>query len=161
MTRNWRLRPSRPGDIDQLYEVWYASVLATHSFLADSDLNEICVVVRRDYLPNHDFTVAVDDNDLAIGFMRSEGDEIDSLFIAPSFRSQGLGRRFLVQAALHSANLEVEVNAQNVQAIGFYKAMGFCVITSAPSDRDGRSYPLLRMRRRLQQSKRPLDEPRL
>jgi putative acetyltransferase len=147
MPRNWRLRPSRPGDIDQLYEVWYASVLATHAFLAESDLNEIGVLVRRDYLPNRDFTVAVDDNDRAIGFMRLEGDEIDSLFIAPAFRSQGLGRRFLVEAALRSAKLEVEVNAQNEQAIGFYQAMGFCVIASSPRDRNGRSYPLLRMRR--------------
>jgi putative acetyltransferase len=154
MRRNWRLRPSCPGDIDQLYEVWHASVLATHTFLAESDLNEICVVVRRDYLPNRDFTVAVDENDRAIGFMRLEGDEIDSLFIAPSFRSQGLGRRFLMEAALRSANLEVEVNAQNAQAIGFYKAMGFCVITSSPMDGDGRSYPLLMMRRRLDPSRR-------
>ena len=68
--------------------------------------------------------------------------------IAPSFCSQGLGRRFLVEAALRSANLEVQVNAQNAQAIGFYKAMGFCVITSSALDRDGRSYPLLGMRRR-------------
>ena len=148
MRQNWRLRPSRPSDIDRLYEIWYASVLATHTFLAESDLKEICVLVRRDYLPNHKFTVAVDDDDRAIGFMRLEGDEIDSLFIAPSFRSQGLGRRFLVEAALRSANLEVQVNAQNAQAIGFYKAMGFCVITSSALDRDGRSYPLLGMRRR-------------
>ena len=83
MRQNWRLRPSRPSDIDRLYEVWYASVLATHTFLAESDLKEICVLVRRDYLPNHKFTVAVDNDDRAIGFMRLEGDEIDSLFAAP------------------------------------------------------------------------------
>lgn len=111
-------------------------------------------------MPNHDFTVAVDDNDRAIGFMRLEGDEIDSLFIAPNFRAQGLGRRFLAEAALRSAKLEVEVNAQNEQAIGFYKAMGFCVIASSPLDRDGRPYPLLRMRRRLHRSRRQSGDAR-
>jgi len=130
-----------------MYEVWHASVLATHDFLVAADFAEICVLVRRDYLPNHEFTVAVDDNDRVIGFLRADGNEIDSLYIAPAFRGQGLGRRFLAEAALRADNLEVEVNAQNRQAVGFYEAMGFCVISSTEADRDGRPYPLLRMRR--------------
>ena len=40
-----------------MYDVWYASVVATHDFLAESDLIEISVLVRRDYLPNHSFLV--------------------------------------------------------------------------------------------------------
>lgn len=147
MGKDWRLRASLPADIDQLYEVWYASVVATHHFLAESDLAEIQILVRRDYLPNHGFTVAVDDDDRIIGFMRMEGNEIDSLFIAPAFRAQGLGRRFLADAASRSAKLEVEVNAENLQAIGFYESMGFRVISSMPLDHHGRPYPLLRMRR--------------
>jgi putative acetyltransferase len=145
--KNWRLRASRPDDVDQMYEVWHASVLATHDFLAESDLAEICVLVRRDYLPNHDLIVAVGEDDRVIGFLGLQGNEIDSLFIAPAFRGQGLGRRFLVEATSRAAHLEVEVNAQNKQAVGFYEAMGFGVISSTPTDQDGRAYPLLRMRR--------------
>jgi putative acetyltransferase len=144
----WRLRASRPDDIEGMYEVWHASVLATHDFLTESDLAEICVLVRTDYLPHHDFTVAVDEDDRVIGFLKVEGNEIDSLFIAPAFRGQGLGRRFLAEAASRAASLEVEVNAQNRQAVGFYEAMGFGVVSSTPTDRDGRPYPLLRMQRR-------------
>jgi len=145
----WRLRALRPGDIDAMYEVWHASVLATHDFLAESDFAEICVLVRRDYLPRHGFTVAVDERDRVIGFLKVDGNEIESLFIAPAFRGQGLGRRFLVHAASQADRLEVDVNAQNSQAVGFYEAVGFRVISSMPVDRDGRPYPLLRMRRRL------------
>jgi putative acetyltransferase len=145
--RDWQLRASRPEDIEAMFEVWYASVLATHDFLAQSDLAEIGMLVRRDYLPNHEFTVAVDDHDRVIGFLRLEGNEIDSLFIAPAFRGRGLGRRFVAEAASRAATLEVEVNTQNGQAVGFYEAMGFCTISSTPTDRDGRPYPLLRMRR--------------
>jgi putative acetyltransferase len=143
----WRLRASRREDIEAMYEVWYTSVLATHDFLAQSDFSEICMLVRRDYLPNHEFTVAVDHNDRVIGFLKLEGNEIDSLFIAPAFRGRGLGRRFVAEAAACSENLEVEVNAQNRQAVGFYEAMGFGAISSAPTDGEGRPYPLLRMRR--------------
>jgi putative acetyltransferase len=144
---DWQLRASRPEDIDQMYEVWRASVLATHDFLAESDFADICVLVREDYLPNRGFTVAVDDSDQVIGFLGMEGNEIDSLFIAPALRGQGLGRKFVAEAALRATNLEVEVNAQNRQAVGFYEAMGFCVIASTDVDGDGRRYPLLRMRR--------------
>jgi putative acetyltransferase len=129
-----------------MYEVWRTSVLATHDFLSESDFAEICVLVRRDYLPNRDFTVAVDGADRVIGFLKVEGNEIDSLFIAPAFRGQGLGRRFVAEAASRAAILEVEVNAQNRQAVGFYEAIGFCVMSAREVDTDGRPYPLLRMR---------------
>jgi putative acetyltransferase len=147
MAKDWRLRTSRPADMGQLYEVWHASVLATHDFLAESDLAEIRSIVREDYLPNHDFTVAVDGDDRVVGFMRMEGNEIDSLFISPAYRGQGIGRRFLAEAASKAATLEVEVNTQNEQAVGFYKAAGFQVISSNPRDLHGRPYPLFRMRR--------------
>ena len=143
----WRLRASRPEDVEAMFEVWYTSVLATHDFLAESDFAEICLLVRRDYLPHHGFTVAVDESDRVIGFLKMEASEIESLFIAPAFRGRGLGRHFLAEAASRADHLDVEVNAQNKQAVGFYEAMGFRVISSTPVDRDGRPYPLLRMRR--------------
>jgi putative acetyltransferase len=144
---NWQLRASRPDDIEAMFEVWYTSVLATHDFVSESDFADICVLVRRDYLPHPGFTVAVDGNDRVIGFLKVDGSEIDSLFIAPAFRGQGLGRRFVAEAASRAATLEVEVNTQNTQAVGFYEAMGFGVISTTETDRDGRPYPLLRMRR--------------
>jgi putative acetyltransferase len=144
---DWRLRASRPDDAEAMFEVWYTSVLATHDFLAKADFAEICVLVRREYLPHHEFIVAVDDNDRVIGFLHLDGEEIESLFIAPAFRRQGLGRRFMAEAASRAEALEVEVNLQNRQAVGFYQAMGFRAISSTKVDRDGRPYPLLRMRR--------------
>ena len=143
---DWRLRASRQDDIEAMYEVWRASVLATHDFLAEADFAEICILVRRDYLPNRDFTVAVDTADRVIGFLSVDGSEIDSLFIAPAFRGRGLGRRFVAEATSRAAILEVEVNAQNRQAIGFYRAVGFFVISASDTDGDGRPYPILRMR---------------
>lgn len=146
---DWRLRASRPDDIEAMYEVWHAAVLATHDFLSASDFAEICLQVRRDYLGNGDFTVAVDDRDRVIGFMRVDGTEIDSLYIAPAFHRQGLGRGFVDEAASGIEKLDVEVNAQNTQAVAFYGAMGFREIASMQADREGRPYPLLRMRREM------------
>jgi putative acetyltransferase len=144
----WRLRDSRPEDIDAMYEVWRTSALDTHDFVTESDFAEICVQVRNDYLPGRDFTVAIDETDRVVGFLAMEGHEIDSLFIAPDFRGQGLGRSFVTMAAQQQQHdLEVEVNTQNSQAVGFYEAMGFRVIAIMDVDRHGRPYPLLRMKR--------------
>jgi len=151
---DWRLRASRPDDIEAMYEVWHAAVQATHHFLSASDFAAICLQVRRDYLRSGDFIVAVDGGDRVIGFMRMEGTEIDSLYIAPAFHRQGLGQRFVAEAASGIEILEVEVNAQNTQAVAFYDAMGFREIASKQADHEGRPYPLLRMRREM-----PHDPP--
>jgi putative acetyltransferase len=121
--------------------------MATHHFLSQSDLNDICVQVNRDYLPHNSLLVAVDEQDRAIGFMGMTGREIESLFIDPIYRGHGLGRAFIEAAAVQSSCLEVGVNAQNKQAIAFYEAVGFSVYATSPTDDDGRPYPILRMRR--------------
>jgi putative acetyltransferase len=103
-------------------------------------------LVRRDYLPHHSFLVAVDGKDRVIGFMGMTGHEIDSLFIDPAHRANGLGRDFVAEAASKTTRLEVEMNAQKLQAIGSYEAMGFLVISSSPVDDCGRPCPIPRMR---------------
>jgi len=143
----WRFRPSSTEDLERLYEVWHASVLATHDFVSQSDLSDICIQVKKDYLPTRHLLVAMDSEDRLVGFMGMNGHEIESLFIDPSCRGRGLGRAFIEQASAQSRYLEVGVNAQNRQAVVFYEAVGFSVYASSPTDDDGRPYPILRMRR--------------
>ena len=128
-----------------MYNVWYAS--STHDFLDESDLSDICIQVKNNYLPNNHLLVAVDDHDRILGFMGANGNEIDSLFIDPASFGNGLGRAFIEEAAAKSACLEVGVNAQNKGAVAFYEAVGFSIYASSPTDEDGRPYPILRMRR--------------
>ena len=143
----WRFRPSSAEDLDRLYEIWHASVVATHDFVSESDLSDICIQVKNDYLPNRPLLVAMDGQNRLVGFMGMNGHEIESLFIDPSCRGRGLGRAFIKQASTQSRYLEVGVNAQNRQAIVFYEDVGFTVYASSPTDDDGRPYPILRMRR--------------
>jgi putative acetyltransferase len=143
----WRFRPSSPKDLDRLFEVWHASVAATHDFVSQSDLNDICIQVKNDYLPDRPLLVAVDGQDQPVGFMGLNGHEIESLFIDPTCRGRGLGRAFIEEASAHSPHLEVVVNAHNSQAVAFYKAVGFTAYASSPTDEDGRPYPILRIRR--------------
>jgi putative acetyltransferase len=144
---SWRFRPSSAQDADRLYEIWLASVVATHDFVSQSDLTEIGIQVKRDYLPNRPLVVALDSEERLIGFMGANGQEIESLFIDPAFHRRGLGRAFIAKASAQSPHLEVGVNAQNSPAVAFYEALGFTAYALSPTDDDGRPYPILRMRR--------------
>ena len=148
----WSFRSAASSDLRRLYDVWYASVIATHDFLSQADLSDICLQVKNEYLPNNPLLVAVDAQDRVIGFMGLSGREIDSLFIDPSWRGKGLGRAFIEQASSGHPYIEVGVNAQNHQAIGFYEAVGFYAFTSSPTDDYGRPYPIVRMRLQLAHS---------
>ena len=134
-------------DGDRLYEIWFASVAATHDFVSQSDLTEISIQVKSDYLPDRPLLVALDSEERLVGFMGVNGQEIESLFIDPAFHRRGLGRAFIAEASTRSPHLEVGVNAQNKQAVAFYEALGFTGYALLPTDDDGRPYPILRMRR--------------
>lgn len=140
------LRASTPEDVDSLYGIWQRSVGATHDFVSAADIAAIAVVVREQYLPSAAFTLACNVDDRILAFMGMSGSEIDSLFVDADMRGQRVGRALIEKArGLSPFGLTVEVNEQNLQAVGFYERMDFRVIGRTPLDHQGRPYPLLQM----------------
>ena len=82
----------------------------------------------------------------AVGFIGVEGDEVESLFIHPDWRGQGIGRRLLTYAIETLGATRLDVNEQNDEAIGFYRRMGFVVDGRSEDDGLGRPFPILHMR---------------
>jgi putative acetyltransferase len=83
-----------------------------------------------------------------IGFLGRSAHAIEALFLEPSYRRRGAGRRLVAHAqAIRPGPLAVDVNEQNVAARRFYEALGFVVIGRSPLDDTGRPYPILHMRR--------------
>ena len=140
------LRPATPDDIARNYEIWRTSVEATHDFLDASDRGAIARMVLEDYLPNAEFTVAVDANNVPHGFLGATGNHIDSLFIHADSRGAGLGHLLFDGFRAGKDVVTVDVNEQNVGAIGFYERLGFMVTGSADVDDQGRPYPILHLR---------------
>jgi putative acetyltransferase len=68
------------------------------------------------------------------------------LFLSPSERGRGLGRKLLEYGIQNYDVLELTVNEQNPQAAGFYKHLGFETYMRTDCDEEGRPYPLLYMR---------------
>ncbi|MGL5619396.1 MAG: GNAT family N-acetyltransferase, partial [Tannerellaceae bacterium] len=70
---------------------------------------------------------------------------LEMLFVDNDYRYCGIGKTLVTYAiaALHVN--KVDVNEQNVQAVGFYKHMGFEIQRRSELDGEGKAYPILHM----------------
>lgn len=143
-TMSFTVRPSSPIDTDRLVEIWRGAVDATHDFLDPGDRQAIETEVRA-FFPSANFQVAVDSQDVPIGFMLLNYAHLEALFISPDRRGQGIGK-LLMQSAMRAHEvLTVDVNEQNAQALGFYERLGFMITGRSSIDEQGRPYPMLHM----------------
>ena len=138
------LRPSSPQDSARVIEIWQSAVDATHDFLSAEDRAAIEEEVRG-FLPQAPLMLAVDGDDMPLGFMLVDSRHMEALFIAPEARGQGVGR-LLVEAALaERPALTTDVNEQNAQAVGFYERLGFVATGRSDHDGQGRAYPIIHL----------------
>lgn len=140
-----RIRPSRPQDGERAVDIWRAAVDATHDFLTPEDRHALDGTVAG-FLPHVPLWLAVDGNDVAIGFMLLDGGHMEALFIHPDHRGQGVGRALVEHALARHPGLTTDVNEQNTQAVGFYRRLGFRPTGRSNTDGQGRPYPLIHLR---------------
>lgn len=137
----------RPDElIDQLVEIWNASVRASHNFLAERDINEIreCLPDMFANIPH--LIVAINEDGTPAAFMGVEDGMLEMLFVSPTHFRVGIGRR-LVEYGIDNLGIErVTVNEQNPDAIGFYEHLGFRRYHRTEYDTEGRPFPLIFMR---------------
>jgi len=124
-------------------------VRATHEFLHDQDIESLRPLVREvldgDVMQ---IWVLADRDDVPLGFLGLDGDDISALFLEPEHRGQGGGRRLVEHAqTLRGGALTVDVNEQNDAARRFYEALGFVQVGRSPLDDHGLPYPVLHLRR--------------
>ncbi|MDF9797969.1 putative acetyltransferase [Catalinimonas alkaloidigena] len=142
----YTLEKGELADFPEIVEVWEASVRATHHFLTEEDILYFKPLILHEYLDAVDLWVALDQKRKIIGFLGVIDDSIEMLFIHPEHRGMGAGKLLLHHAIDTFHAKYVDVNEQNVQAVNFYKKMGF--ITQDRSERDslGKPYPILHMK---------------
>lgn len=134
--------------IQNLLMIWEKSVRATHQFLSDAEIRRI-----REYVPQAlngiaHLVVAEREPNVPIAFMGVEHNRLEMLFLTPSERGRGLGKQLLQSGIQDYGILELTVNEQNPQAVGFYEHLGFETYKRTDNDEEGNPYPLLYMRLR-------------
>lgn len=137
-----------PFLVQNLLTVWEASVHATHRFLSDAEIKQIKKYVPQALGGVAHLVVAEREHGVPIAFMGIEHRRLEMLFLSPTERGRGLGRRLLQLGIQDYGVTELTVNEQNPQAVGFYKYLGFETYKRTERDEEGNPYPLLYMRLR-------------
>lgn len=134
-----------PELIQQLLVVWEESVIATHLFLSNSEIENIKKYIPQELNSVANLIIVKNDKNFPISFMGIEDGSVAMLFIKPEERGKGLGKS-LIQRGMVNYNIHrVTVNEQNPQAKTFYEHMGFEVYKRTENDEQGNPYPLLYM----------------
>ena len=139
------IQVATPSDYEEIVDVWEASVRATHHFLKEEDIQYFKPLILNEYLQAVHLFCIRNERQHIIGFLGTVEDKIEMLFIDPTSRGKGVGKKLLHYAISHLGTRKVDVNEDNHQAVGFYKHMGFQVVSRSDVDGMGKPYPILSM----------------
>ena len=138
------IRKIKVTDYPRLIEIWESAVLSTHDFLKEEDF-----LYYKEQLPvyfQHVTLFGFEQEGILVGFMGIAKGNLEMLFIDNNYRGIGIGKKLITYAIDNLQVTKVDVNEQNVQAVGFYKHMGFSVYKRSALDGEGKEYPILHMR---------------
>ena len=132
------------SDIDELTDVWEASVRKTHDFLNEHEILLYRQAVHDRYL------VTLSPFGIRIGktiaaFCAVQDETIEMLFVAPEHQGRGLGSRLLDRAIQELRATRVDVNEQNRPAKTFYLKTGFRITGRDEFDPHGIRHPILHL----------------
>ena len=82
---------------------------------------------------------------ILIGFMGIAEGNLEMLFITNNYWGTGIRKKLVTYAINHLQVTKVDVNEQNIQAVGFYKYIGFSVYKRSDLDGEDKEYPILHM----------------
>lgn len=137
------IRDIKETDYPRLIEIWESAVLNTHHFLKEEDF-----LYYKKQLPVYFQSVTLsgfEQEGILVGFIGVAEGNIEMLFIDNDYRGTGIGKKLITYAIANMDATKVDVNEQNVQAVGFYKYIGFSVLRRSELDGEGKEYPILHM----------------
>jgi len=138
------IRKIEVTDYLRLVEIWESAVSATHDFLKEEDFR-----YYKQQLPTYFQYVNLygwEKDGRLVGFMGIAEGNLEMLFVDNDYRGIGVGKELITYAIDNLEVTKVDVNEQNVQALGFYKHIGFQVYERSELDGEGKEYPILHMR---------------
>lgn len=138
------IREITETDYPRLMEIWESAVLNTHDFLKEEDF-----LYYKEQLPTyfkHVILFGFEKEGMLVGFIGISKENLEMLFIDNNFRGTGIGKKLTAYAITNLKVSKVDVNEQNIQALNFYKHIGFKIVKRSALDEKGREYPILHMK---------------
>ncbi|QHT65248.1 GNAT family N-acetyltransferase [Rhodocytophaga rosea] len=139
------IKPYETNFKEQILSVWEKSVRATHNFVKPSDIDYYKQSVKEIDFCSLSVYCLTNENKV-VGFIGVADLKIEMLFLDPDYIGQGLGKK-LMNFALNDLKADqVDVNEQNSNAVKFYSKFGFTPYEKTEKDREGKDYPILKMK---------------
>ncbi|MFF2324368.1 GNAT family N-acetyltransferase [Agrobacterium sp. NPDC058088] len=139
------IRPFEASDTVKLSDIWLEASLLAHPFIGESRLMDQRALIEKQYLPSAETWVATLDGEPA-GFISLLDTFIGGLFVSPCRQGHGIGRNLVSHALRLKGELSLEAYTENVQAMGFYRAIGFQELSRRSTDDEGYSFENARLR---------------
>ena len=128
-----------------LIQVWENSVGATHKFLDPKDIDYFKGIVEQiDFRTLSLFCLNVNSN--FAGFIGVLDKKVEMLFLDPKYTNKGFGKKLMAFVIEELGVNKVDVNEQNIEAVKFYKKLGFETYDRTEKDSSGKDYPILLMK---------------
>ena len=137
------IREITTEDYLRLAEIWESAVLSTHDFLKEEDFN-----YYKEQLPIYFQYVVLygwEEEGVLVGFMGLTDGNLEMLFVHDDYRGKGSGKQLITHAVDNLQITKVDVNEQNIQAVEFYRYIGFQIKSRSAKDGQGKAYPILHM----------------
>jgi len=139
-----QIRLATIGDYPRIMEIWESAVKATHDFLAEEDFIYFKEVIPKDYLPNLEVFLLIENGEPVAFSSASEGN-LEMLFVHNDYCGKGYGKRLIQFMDETEGITKVDVNEQNYPAVGFYEKLGFRKAGRSEKDGSGKDYPIIHM----------------
>jgi ribosomal protein S18 acetylase RimI-like enzyme len=140
------IRPyAQDGDLNKLSRIWLDASLLAHPFIGEKRLLEQRVLIEDQYLPNAETWVACVGGQ-PCGFISLLDTFIGGIFVSPDRQGLGIGRQLILHALDLKGELELEVYADNRQAVTFYTRLGFQELSRRRLDDEGYAFENARLR---------------
>jgi putative acetyltransferase len=136
------IRSAVEADLDALTDVWERAARSSHDFMDPDDFADMRPSIRDSYLPSMQVWLAESGGE-AVAFIGAHDTHVELLYVDPPFHGLGLGTRLLE----HTGATSVEVYADNLAGVGFYRSRGFVEVRRRERDAVGRPYPMVVLRR--------------
>lgn len=146
MTTHYTINKVKPDEHDTLLDIWESSVRATHHFLKEENILFYKQTIHEHkYFEMVELACVRDKNGNILGFLGTNEDNLEMLFVHANSIGKGIGRALLNHAINEVKITKVDVNEQNTQAVGFYLHHGFKTVNRSELDGTGKPFPILHM----------------
>jgi len=122
------IREMRPGDIEQVGEIWLTASIEAHDFVPEAFWRGDLENMTTEILPSPKTRGFVFESDGRLdGFVAMGGSHVGALFVRPDEQGRGVGAALLDHVKQLHAELDLTAYQQNVRATRFYEREGFTI----------------------------------